>query len=66
MPDLNPTSPAGKPEEPVRNEEGPRGTYGCACVARDSVECAAIRILPRHHFRNRKHRRMRCAVLRIR
>jgi len=22
---------------------GPRGTYGCACVDRDSVQCAAIR-----------------------
>ena len=28
--------------EPV-NEEGPRGTYGCACLDRDSVQCAAIR-----------------------
>jgi hypothetical protein len=26
-----------------RNQKGPRGTYGCACVAHDSVECAAIR-----------------------
>jgi hypothetical protein len=23
--------------------EGPRGTYGCACLDRDSVQCAAIR-----------------------
>jgi hypothetical protein len=22
---------------------GPRGTYGCACLDRDSVQCAAIR-----------------------
>lgn len=25
------------------NTEGPRGTYGCACLDRDSVQCAAIR-----------------------
>ena len=23
--------------------EGPRGTYGCACLDRDAVQCAAIR-----------------------
>lgn len=23
--------------------DGPRGTYGCACVDRDAVQCAAIR-----------------------
>ena len=23
--------------------EGPRGTYGCACLDSDSVQCAAIR-----------------------
>jgi hypothetical protein len=26
-----------------RNEEGPRGTYGCACVSRDARECAVMR-----------------------
>jgi hypothetical protein len=26
-----------------RDAEGPRGTYGCACLDRDSVQCAAIR-----------------------
>lgn len=26
-----------------QNEAGPRGTYGCACMDRDSVQCAAIR-----------------------
>lgn len=25
------------------NEAGPRGSYGCACMDRDSVQCAAIR-----------------------
>ena len=28
--------------EPV-NEEGPRGTYGCACLGRDARECMARR-----------------------
>lgn len=32
----------GRPE-PKRNTDGPRGTYGCACLDRDSVQCAAIR-----------------------
>lgn len=26
-----------------RDAEGPRGTYGCACLDRDAVQCAAIR-----------------------
>lgn len=25
------------------NAYGPRGTYGCACLDRDAVQCAAIR-----------------------
>jgi len=25
------------------NGSGPRGTHGCACLDRDSVQCAAIR-----------------------
>jgi hypothetical protein len=25
------------------NEEGPRGSYGCACVSRDARECALMR-----------------------
>lgn len=29
--------------EREQNEEGPRGTYGCACLSHDAVECAAIR-----------------------
>lgn len=29
--------------EPERDQDGPRGTYGCACVDLDSVQCAAIR-----------------------
>ncbi len=29
--------------EPERDTVGPRGTYGCACLDRDSVQCAAIR-----------------------
>lgn len=28
---------------PERDTSGPRGTYGCACMDRDSVQCAAIR-----------------------
>lgn len=34
--------PVGRPE-PERDTSGPRGTYGCACMDRDSVQCAAIR-----------------------
>ncbi len=25
--------------EPERNQDGPRGTYGCACKSRDAAEC---------------------------
>lgn len=31
------------PPAPETDTEGPRGTYGCACMDRDSVQCAAIR-----------------------
>ena len=24
---------------PERDQHGPRGTYGCACVSRDAAEC---------------------------
>ncbi len=33
----------GRPVEEATDAEGPRGTYGCACLDRDSVQCAAIR-----------------------
>jgi len=29
--------------EPERDQEGPRGTYGCACVHHDGSMCAWIR-----------------------
>ena len=35
--------PVGRPAEQATNSCGPAGTYGCACVDRDSVQCAAIR-----------------------
>lgn len=34
--------PVGRPA-PERDTDGPRGTYGCACLDHDSVQCAAIR-----------------------
>ncbi|MCK9988886.1 MAG: hypothetical protein AzoDbin1_05358 [Azoarcus sp.] len=33
----------GRPVDEATDAEGPRGTYGCACLDRDSVQCAAIR-----------------------
>jgi hypothetical protein len=33
----------GRPVDEATDAEGPRGTYGCACLVRDSVQCAAIR-----------------------
>lgn len=33
----------GRPETEGTNTEGAQGTYGCACLDRDSVQCAAIR-----------------------
>lgn len=35
--------PVGRLVENATDTEGPRGTYGCACHARDSVQCAASR-----------------------
>ena len=32
-----------RPVDEATDAEGPRGTYGCACLDRDSVQCAAIR-----------------------
>jgi len=29
--------------EPERNQDGPRGTYGCACLSRDARECMVRR-----------------------
>jgi hypothetical protein len=28
---------------PERDQDGPRGTYGCACVSRNAFACAEIR-----------------------
>jgi hypothetical protein len=28
---------------PERDQDGPRGTYGCACVSRDARECMLMR-----------------------
>ena len=40
-------SPVDCPVSPLPDEGtnacGPRGTYGCSCLDRDSVQCAAIR-----------------------
>ena len=36
-------APVGRPVDEATDAEGPRGTYGCACLDRDSVQCAAIR-----------------------
>ena len=33
----------GRPVNEATDGDGPRGTYGCACLDRDSVQCAAIR-----------------------
>lgn len=33
----------GRLPDEATNACGPRGTYGCACVDSDSVQCAAIR-----------------------
>ena len=33
----------GRLPDEATNACGPRGTYGCACLDRDSVQCAAIR-----------------------
>ena len=33
----------GRLPDEATNACGPRGTYGCACLDRDSVKCAAIR-----------------------
>lgn len=33
----------GRPVDEATDADGPRGTYGCACLDRDSMQCAAIR-----------------------
>ena len=33
----------GRLPDEATDAEGPRGTHGCACLDRDSVQCAAIR-----------------------
>ena len=33
----------GRPATAGTDAEGPRGTYGSACLDRDSMQCAAIR-----------------------
>jgi hypothetical protein len=35
--------PVGRLVDEATDAEGPRGTYGCACLDSDSVQCAAIR-----------------------
>lgn len=35
--------PVVRPVEDETDAEGPRGTYGCACVSRDARECMARR-----------------------
>jgi hypothetical protein len=33
----------GRLTDEATDADGPRGSYGCACMDRDSVQCAAIR-----------------------
>ena len=33
----------GRQTGEAANTEGPRGTYGCACLHSDALQCAAIR-----------------------
>ena len=35
--------PVVRPVEDETDAEGPRGTYGCACVSRNAFACAEIR-----------------------
>lgn len=37
------------PPNKATNAEGPRGTHGCSCVDRDSMQCAAIRYGMEHY-----------------
>ena len=41
---VGPLEPSvGRPVDEATDASGPRGTYCCACLDRDSVQCAAIR-----------------------
>lgn len=35
--------PVGRPVDEATDAEGPRGTYGCACVSRDPRSCLVYR-----------------------
>jgi hypothetical protein len=35
--------PVGRPVDEATDAEGPRGTYGCACVSRSGHACAELR-----------------------
>ena len=35
--------PVGRPVDEAADAEGPRGTYGCACVSRDARNCLIVR-----------------------
>lgn len=35
--------PVGRPADEATDAEGPRGTYGCACVSRSGHACAELR-----------------------
>ena len=35
--------PVGRPVDEATDAEGPRGTYGCACVSRDPRSCLVAR-----------------------
>ena len=43
MPAQGPVDVSVGQADEATDAEGPRGTYGCACLDRDSVQCAAIR-----------------------
>ena len=56
--------PVGRPVDEATDTSGPRGTYGCACLDRDSVQCAAIRYGMDHYGEacGRRCRNARCAL----
>ena len=43
MNDIQKTEIRVESKEEAKDTSGPRGAYGCACLDRDSVQCAAIR-----------------------
>lgn len=41
---VGPLEPSvGRPADEATDTEGPRGTYGCACVSRDPRSCLVLR-----------------------